>query len=44
MFLVGLNIPGKPKEALNYMAGLPTYRKKCGECADRGYEGFDVVY
>ena len=36
----GDNIPGKPREALNYMAGLPAYRKKCWECAENGYNGF----
>lgn len=36
----GDNIPGKPREALNYMAGLPTYRKKIWESANKSYEGF----
>jgi hypothetical protein len=36
----GDNIPGKPREALNYMAGLPAYKKRCWECAEKGYSGF----
>lgn len=36
----GDNIPGKPREALNYMAGLPAYKKRCWECAENGYSGF----
>ncbi|KAK4986280.1 hypothetical protein LTR50_005393 [Elasticomyces elasticus] len=36
----GTNIPGKPKEALNYMAGMPMYKQKCWESANNGYRGF----
>lgn len=36
----GDNIPGKPREALNYMAGLPMYRKKIWESANESYAGF----
>jgi cation diffusion facilitator CzcD-associated flavoprotein CzcO len=36
----GDNIPGKPREALNYMGGLPTYRKKIWESAHQGYDDF----
>ena len=36
----GDNIPGKPREALNYMAGLPTYKQKCWESAENGWAGF----
>ncbi|KAJ9607500.1 hypothetical protein H2200_007578 [Cladophialophora chaetospira] len=36
----GENIPGKPREALNYMAGMPAYKKRCAESADNGYSGF----
>lgn len=39
----GDNIPGKPREALNYMAGLPTYRKKIWESADQEYKGFELT-
>jgi cation diffusion facilitator CzcD-associated flavoprotein CzcO len=34
------NIPGKPREILNYPGGLPTYLQKCKESAEKGYEGF----
>ncbi|KAF7190538.1 Baeyer-Villiger monooxygenase [Pseudocercospora fuligena] len=38
---MGANIPGKPREALNYLGGLPAYRKKLwDECANQGYKGF----
>jgi cation diffusion facilitator CzcD-associated flavoprotein CzcO len=36
----GTNIPGKPKEALNYMAGMTMYKQKCWESAKSGYKGF----
>ncbi|KEF61533.1 uncharacterized protein A1O9_03100 [Exophiala aquamarina CBS 119918] len=36
----GDNIPGKPREALNYMAGMPLYKQKCQESVDAGYKGF----
>lgn len=36
----GKNIPGKPVEALNYMAGLPKYREVCWDSANNGYSGF----
>ncbi|OAP57139.1 hypothetical protein AYL99_07876 [Fonsecaea erecta] len=38
----GDNIPGKPREALNYMAGLPTYRNKIWESANNNYKGFEL--
>jgi hypothetical protein len=36
----GENIPGKPKEALNYMAGMPAYKRCCSESETQGYSGF----
>ncbi|EXJ56085.1 hypothetical protein A1O7_09016 [Cladophialophora yegresii CBS 114405] len=39
----GDNIPGKPREALNYMAGMPLYKQKCQEAVDAGYKGFELV-
>jgi len=36
----GDNIPGKPREALNYMAGLPAYRDVIWGSVEKGYEGF----
>ena len=38
----GVNIPGKPREMLSFAGGLPTYMAKCGESAERGYEGFAI--
>lgn len=38
----GGNIPGKPKEALNYMAGLPEYRRRIWESANSRYSGFVI--
>ncbi|KAH8778058.1 cyclohexanone monooxygenase [Hyaloscypha finlandica] len=37
---VGANIPGKVREATNYIGGLPSYTKAIYECTDNGYEGF----
>lgn len=39
----GDNIPGKPREALNYMAGLPLYREKIWESANNQYQGFALT-
>ena len=36
----GANIPGKPRVFMPYAGGLDTYRNKCDEVADNGYEGF----
>jgi len=38
----GDNIPGKPREALNYMAGMPVYKEKCWDSAKNGYRGFEI--
>ncbi|HVM99397.1 MAG TPA: NAD(P)/FAD-dependent oxidoreductase [Caulobacteraceae bacterium] len=37
---MGANIPGKPRQLLNYPGGLPLYLQKCAECAAGGYAGF----
>ncbi|KAL3427218.1 hypothetical protein PVAG01_00727 [Phlyctema vagabunda] len=37
---MGTNIPGKPKENLNYTGGIPRYVRECREIQDKGYEGF----
>ena len=37
---LGANIPGKPRVFMPYAGGLGTYREKCNEVADVGYEGF----
>lgn len=39
---MGDNIPGKPREALIYLGGVPTYYKTIGECAANGYQGFKL--
>ena len=36
----GANIPGKPRVFTPYAGGMGTYRKRCNEIADNGYEGF----
>ncbi len=36
----GANVPGKPRRVLSYTGGVGTYRAKCQEVADKGYEGF----
>ncbi|GAM84112.1 hypothetical protein ANO11243_021040 [Dothideomycetidae sp. 11243] len=37
---MGSNIPGKPREQLNYTGGLPMYRAKIKEVLDNGFQGF----
>ncbi len=37
---LGANIPGKPRVFMPYTGGMGTYRKKCDEIAENGYEGF----
>lgn len=39
---MGANIPGKPREALNYMGGLALYQKKLRNCVDNTYQGFTL--
>lgn len=39
---MGDNIPGKPREALNYMGGLSAYEDSIKACAAEGYEGFNL--
>ena len=36
----GDNIPGKPRESLVYMGGVPKYIAKLNEVKEKGYEGF----
>jgi hypothetical protein len=40
---MGDNIPGKKRECLIYLGGVPTYYKTISECAAKGYEGFDIM-
>ncbi|KAH7139387.1 cyclopentanone 1,2-monooxygenase [Dendryphion nanum] len=37
---MGANIPGKPREQLNYAGGIPLYEKECRKALDNGFEGF----
>lgn len=37
---MGANVPGKPRQLLNYPGGGPLYLEKCAESAAKGYEGF----
>jgi cyclohexanone monooxygenase len=37
---MGANIPGKPRQMLNYPGGAPLYLHKCEQCAAAGYAGF----
>ena len=38
----GANIPGKPREALNYAGGIPQYKKIITGEREEGYPGFDL--
>lgn len=40
---MGANIPGKPRQLLNYPGGIPLYLEKCHESASKGYEGFELA-
>ncbi len=39
---LGSNVPGKPRRVLSYTGGVGTYRKKCREVAEGGYQGFAI--
>ncbi|KAF1987202.1 cyclohexanone 1,2-monooxygenase-like protein [Aulographum hederae CBS 113979] len=36
----GDNVPGKPRESLNYAGGIPLYEKECHDVLKGGFEGF----
>ncbi|EMC93437.1 hypothetical protein BAUCODRAFT_240427 [Baudoinia panamericana UAMH 10762] len=40
---MGTNIPGKPREALNYAGGIPLYTKTIFEVLDQDFKGFTVM-
>lgn len=40
---LGANIPGKPRVFTPYIGGVGEYRRKCGEVARNGYEGFSLA-
>lgn len=37
---MGDNVPGKPRESLNYLGGVSRYWQSCRDCAENGYRGF----
>lgn len=37
---MGANVPGKPRELLNYAGGLDLYLRQCEAVSAHGYEGF----
>ncbi|HZZ46884.1 MAG TPA: NAD(P)/FAD-dependent oxidoreductase [Pseudonocardia sp.] len=39
-WIIGSNVPGKPRRLMFYVAGLASYREKLGQVADNDYEGF----
>jgi len=39
---MGTNVPGKPKEMLNYLGGLPRYVEQINVVRDTGYPGFEL--
>ncbi|PLB47659.1 FAD/NAD(P)-binding domain-containing protein [Aspergillus steynii IBT 23096] len=39
---MGGNIPGKRREALNYIGGLPQYQEFLGECVESRLSGFEL--
>jgi cation diffusion facilitator CzcD-associated flavoprotein CzcO len=39
---MGTNIPGKPKEMLNFLGGLTDYIKRIASTVAHGYPGFDL--
>ncbi|MEZ5298165.1 MAG: NAD(P)/FAD-dependent oxidoreductase [Ilumatobacteraceae bacterium] len=40
---VGANIPGKPRELLNFPGGVPFYAESCRACSADGYSGFALA-
>ena len=39
---MGDNIPGKVREPLIYLGGVPTYYEFINQCATDDYTGFDL--
>ena len=39
----GANIPGKPREHLNYAGGIPRYKKTLAEVRRDGFTGFTLA-
>jgi cation diffusion facilitator CzcD-associated flavoprotein CzcO len=40
---MGANVPGKPRGFMLFVGGFATYNDICGDAADAGYKGFDLV-
>ena len=40
---MGANIPGKPREQLNYAGGIPLYESELQDTLTGGFKGFAVV-
>ncbi|KAK5129145.1 hypothetical protein LTR08_003810 [Meristemomyces frigidus] len=40
---MGTNIPGKPREALNYAGGIPLYLKTIRDVVEQDFKGFTVT-
>ena len=40
---MGANVPGKPREQLNYAGGMPLYQNELQGTLDDGFRGFTVV-
>ncbi|KAF2020086.1 cyclopentanone monooxygenase [Aaosphaeria arxii CBS 175.79] len=40
---MGANIPGKPREQLNYLGGIQEYERECREALET-FQGFDIVH
>lgn len=38
----GANIPGKIREPLNYLGGIPAYIEELQKCANNNYQGFEL--
>lgn len=39
---MGGNVPGKPREALNYLGGIPAYRAALERCSSSGWSNFTL--
>jgi hypothetical protein len=39
---MGANVPGKPREQLNYAGGIPLYEQECRR-ALKNWDGFEVA-
>lgn len=37
---MGANVPGKPREQLNFAGGIPLYEKECRDALNNGFQGF----